>query len=112
MREVVERVEQQPRPEARLLAHERAGRGDPPPDDGAAVRLGPHRDDAGRRIPAPQPFVFDQATLLSLRYRRRAFRFLLFFGAAAGVGSALRNSVIFFVEITVLLKVFLASKIA
>ena len=60
VREVVERGEQQPRAEPDVLAHELAGRRDPPPHEGAAVGLGPHRDDAGSRVPAPQPFVFDR----------------------------------------------------
>ena len=55
--QVRERGEQQPWPKARFLAHELASDGIAPPHERAAIRLGPHRDDAGRIIPAPQPFV-------------------------------------------------------
>ena len=45
---------------ARLRARAR-GRRDAPPDERAPVRLGPHRHDARRGVPAPQPLVLDAA---------------------------------------------------
>jgi hypothetical protein len=57
VREVLERGEHEPRPEAHLLAHERAAAGRAAPHERATVGLRPHRDDAGRRVPAPQPLV-------------------------------------------------------
>ena len=56
--QIVEAVEQDPGTKAVVLSHERAGRGHAAPRHRASVRLGPHRDNAGRVVPAPEPFVF------------------------------------------------------
>jgi len=56
--EAVEEVDEQPRPEARLVTNQRARGPGAPPDRRAAVAVGPDRHDPRRRIPAPQPFVF------------------------------------------------------
>jgi hypothetical protein len=60
VREILERGEEQPRPEADGVALERARAGHPPPHEGAPVRLRPHRHDAGRRVPPPDPLVGDR----------------------------------------------------
>ena len=60
MLEVVEPIEEEPGAEAFGVADQVAGGADPSPDDGAAVRLGPDRDDTGGGVPAPEPFILDQ----------------------------------------------------
>ena len=60
MLEVVEAIEEEPGAEAFGVADQVAGGADSSPDDGAAVRLGPDRDDAGGGVPAPEPFILDQ----------------------------------------------------
>ena len=57
MQEVVEPVEQQPRPEPLLFAHQHAALRNPAPDYRASVTFRPHRYDSRRRIPTPQPFI-------------------------------------------------------
>ena len=52
MAEVVEPIEQEPRPEPHVLADEPAGFGKPSPDRGPAVALGPDGDNPGCRVPA------------------------------------------------------------
>jgi hypothetical protein len=58
--EVIETIEQEPGAEALLLADERAAVRKTTPDDGLAVRLGMHGDDARRRIPTPEPLLVDR----------------------------------------------------
>src|SRR5205085_10856457 len=55
--QVVESVEQDPRTEALLLAHQRARLRNAPPHRGAPILLCPHRHDPRRGIPAPQPLL-------------------------------------------------------
>src|SRR4051794_32176897 len=61
VRQVVETIEQEPRAKTVHLAHERAGLRHASPDDRVARVLRPHRHDAGRRVPPPQPLFLDGA---------------------------------------------------
>jgi hypothetical protein len=55
--QVSERRQQQPGPIADLLPHQPELGRCAPPHAGASARFGPDRDDARRRVPAPEPFV-------------------------------------------------------
>src|SRR5215211_2914698 len=55
--QVIEAIEQDPRAVPLGLAHERACLGEPTPHDCRAVAFRPHRHDARRRVPTPEPFV-------------------------------------------------------
>ena len=57
--QVVEPVEQHPRPEPHVVADQRAVHSPPHRDRAVAVR--PHRDDARGRVPPLEPLVFDRA---------------------------------------------------
>ena len=57
--EIVEAIEDEPRPEPDLVAHELAAGGDASPHRRAAIAIRPHRDDARRRVPAREELVLD-----------------------------------------------------
>jgi hypothetical protein len=58
-------VDQHPRPEPGRLVHQRAV--DPAPHVDQPIALGPHPDDARRRVPAPQPLVLARAGVGRIR---------------------------------------------
>src|SRR5258708_3946139 len=61
MTQIVEAIEQHPRSESRLLAHQFTCLRDSAPNRCVPVALGPYRHDSRRRIPTPEPFVFQPA---------------------------------------------------
>ena len=65
MPQVVQPVEQQPRPVAYVVPTQLPGLRHPLPHRRTTIMLRPHRHDAGHVIPAPQPFVL--TTILSWR---------------------------------------------